>query len=248
MQKIDPRAKLIWTVTGILLVFLSANLIQQLLISGMILGWSLFLKSFRRMLHSIRYLLFLLPITFIIHSLFSANLVGIVKIEGLTGLAFADFWVPILFTLRLGNLMLFMAIELLWFKPLEFIDSCYYLLRPFKRLRLPVDDIFQMIFIAVRFFPILRSEYGYLDQSRRNFFSRGKETLSQRIIGARDVLVPLMVFSFQRAEILAESMVVRGYGKQKNRSYFAKLHFAIGDVVFIFSGLGLLVMILYGLK
>ena len=233
MKNFDPIAKLIWAVGGITVIFSTQSLLGQVcILTVIIILTKLIFTSLTRTFRAVRYLLLLLPITFLIH---------LIR-EGIYGVDWKMILLPMKFTLRLGNLLLFMAFLINWIKSLEFLDCIYSVLKPFRHLHVPIDDLFQVIFIAVRFFPIMHEEYWRLDEGWKTFIKDPKESVRHRILNVRETLIPLMIFSFRRAETLADAMVVRGYGSCDKRTYYSHLKFKMEDAFFaligvVFSGL-----------
>jgi len=226
MNSLDPRAKLFWSFAWMIILFLVYRSIGQLLgaIILMILISGISLKT---IFHSIRYLLIFLPITFLVHLLISSQ--GWRWLSGAIVFDVSMLSQPTLFTLRLGNLILFMAFVIKWIKDIDFIDAVYHLLKPLRRFKWRVDDFFQIIFISVKFFPILKEEYARLDEGWKVFSPVAENRISERVQRVRKSLIPLMIFSFQRAETLADAISIRGYDSAHQRSYFKQLRFNISD-------------------
>jgi len=155
---------------------------------------------------------------------------------------------PLLFTIRVGNLILYMAFALKWIRDIEFLDAIYHILKPLRRLKWQVDDFFQIIFISVKFFPILREEYTRLDEGWKTFTTVQDRTLSDRIKRVRDSVIPLMIFSFQRAETLADAMTIRGYGSTSRRSYYGQLKFTYTDWRVTFITIVILISIIFWIQ
>jgi len=242
----DPRAKLIWAIGGMTIIFSTQSLLGQICILMIIIILTkLVLSSLIRTFKAVKYLLIFLPITFLIHLIFSTNVFSTLFKEGVYFIDWKEILLPVKFTLRLGNLLLFMAFLINWINSLEFLDCIYSILKPFRRLHVPIDDLFQVIFIAVRFFPIMHEEYWRLDEGWKTFIKDPKESVRHRILNIRETLIPLMIFSFRRAETLADAMMVRGYGSCNKRTYYSHIKLKMMDAFFastgvVFSGLAIL--------
>jgi len=237
IYNLDPRAKLIFTAAALIVIFLLPGVGGQLLCLGVIFAVILLNHiALSKIIRSIRYLLILLPITLLIHFLITAE--GWQVIIGSRKLNLVMFMQPLLFSLRLGNLIFLMAFGLQWIRNIEFLDAVYYFLKPLQRWCGFVDNLFQMIFIAVKFFPILSDEYRQLRENWRIYLNDSGISLIDRVRQIQDTLVPLMVLSFQRAETLADAMTIRGYGSQSRRSYYQTLRMTQRDwmisLIFIF--------------
>jgi energy-coupling factor transport system permease protein len=230
MNALDPRLKIIWFFFYSILIFTVANLPTQLLLTSITL-LMIFITGFKLpfILKKVKYLLLFLPVTFFIHLFFSTELWGIVTDNGLAGLNLNLLILPVFFTLRIADFIIFMSWMSEWIDADKLLDSLYTLLKPLRKIKIPVDDLFQMIFIAIRFFPILQQEYKKMDENWKNFTNKNIE--EKRFVRLLNNLVTLVVVSFRRADKIAISMQVRGYGLQE-RSYYTHLKFHFRDMVF----------------
>jgi len=235
---IDPRAKLLWALGGIILVFALQTLHGQIVLSLILLMLVMIFPSAGRKIRATAgWLLMLLPLTLFLHLLFSTSLVGDLFRGTLSENWLQQLRMPLVFTVRLGNLIVAMAVLLWWIPAIDFLDGVYLLMRPLRRFRFPVDDLFHIIFIAVRFFPLLRQEYRQLDEGWKAFLPQSRTGLRARLETLRLRLVPLMIFSFRKADILADAMSIRGYGHGRKRSYFTRLHFGRVDLAVTMAAL-----------
>ena len=236
---------MIWAIGGIVAILIIGNPISQILLFLVILLFSKICSlKLKEIFHSIRYLLLFLPITFIIHLLFNNSAVDS-EVRGFTahGL-FTSLSQPVKFTFRLLNFLVFMSFLARWISSLGFLDSIRYVLKPLRKLRIPVDDIFQIIFIAVRFFPIVREEFWRLDETWRTFIGVSKTGFKDRVLRIRSTLIPLMIFSFQRAEIMADAMKIRGYSANSIRSHYTRMDFGYDDLLFALSGASISIILI----
>ena len=96
--------------------------------------------------------------------------------------------------------------------PSEMISGLEKLLRPFKYLGIPTQDLAVMVSMALRFVPTLLEEF---DRIRMAQTARGADVrtgpLLQRVKTAASMTLPLMLSALRRAEDLAEAMEARGY-------------------------------------
>ncbi|HPC35576.1 MAG TPA: energy-coupling factor transporter transmembrane component T [Candidatus Marinimicrobia bacterium] len=243
MKNLDPRVKLFWLVIAAIGIFRLKVWYAQLSVA-IVLGTIIIFRAIfaRENFKVLRILLVFLPLTFLIHILFGTHLLATIFRS-----APRDPWsvlllMPLTFTLRIGNLIALMALATHWLKALEVLDAIYHLLKPLRIIGLPVDDIFQVIFIAVRFIPLMQEEYQRLDDSWRIFMNCDSGGLFGQIERLRTILVPLMVVSFRRAEVLAEAMTVRGYDSKIKRSYVGQLRWQFPDWIGLAAGCGGLIL------
>jgi energy-coupling factor transporter transmembrane protein EcfT len=96
--------------------------------------------------------------------------------------------------------------------PSEMISSFEKLLRPFKYIGIPTQDIAVMVSMALRFVPTLLEEF---DRIRLAQTARGADVktgaLAQRVKTAASMTLPLMMSAMRRADELADAMESRGY-------------------------------------
>ncbi|PIS28981.1 MAG: hypothetical protein COT43_05130 [Candidatus Marinimicrobia bacterium CG08_land_8_20_14_0_20_45_22] len=239
---IDARAKLIWAVLGATLIFQLDTCAGQASFSA---GYGLALlcigMDWRRLIKPIRYFLIFLPLTLAIHLIFTGGILGILVGKPMGSV---DLWMPLMFTIRMGNFLFLMAFVFQWIGAVETLDCIYWSIRPLKKLGVRTDDLFQVVFIAVQFFPIVKEEYRRIDRGWKSFISSDTSSLRKRILNVRDRLIPLMIFSFRKAETLAEAMSVRGYSGSSKRSYYGQFESKPIDVALAFgSAVALLILV-----
>lgn len=243
MKNLDPRVKILWLIVAAIGIFSIPSWYGQLSVSMVLGAITLGLAYLTKLsFKSLRILIVFLPLTFIIHILFGTHLLATL----LRG-APRDSWQvlilrPLSFTLRIGNFIGLMALATQWLRALEVLDAFYHLLKPLRKTGLPVDDFFQVIFIAVRFIPLMREEYQRLDESWRIFINRKSSSIAGRIARLRTILIPLMIVSFRRAETLAEAMTVRGYDPKIRRSYIGQLRWSLADWIWMTAACGVLIL------
>jgi energy-coupling factor transport system permease protein len=110
------------------------------------------------------------------------------------------------------------------------------LARPLKRLRVPVEEAGVVLLLAMRFVPLLQQELRATVEAQK---SRGVE-FGQGGVVARSknlvaVLVPALMGTLRRSDLLAVAMTARGFQPGKPRSEYKPLHFEVPDYgAFIF--------------
>jgi energy-coupling factor transport system permease protein len=97
--------------------------------------------------------------------------------------------------------------------PMAFTAAIRWFIRPLKWLHVPVDEIALILSISLQFIPILMQE---TDRIRMAQISRGAKfesrKISERLISALSLFIPVFVTAFKRADELATAMESRGYG------------------------------------
>ena len=173
-----------------------------------------------------------------------------------TETALAQFWVLRVTTqgllegsmllLRFASLVLWLSLSSFTLSISELILGLNLLLRPLRRLRLPVDDIVLMVQVTVRFIPFLTQSAERIvkaQASRGAAWGKGSGSLLQRVRQALPMIVPLFLNSLHRAENLALAMDARGYGGSTARTAMHELHFRFVDWVAVGGSLLLAVLI-----
>ena len=118
--------------------------------------------------------------------------------------------------------------------PIEITDGLETLLKPLKRIKVPVHEIALMMSISLRFIPTLMDETSKImkaQASRGIDFAGGP--IKDRMKAIISLLVPLFISAFKRAEDLAIAMEARGYQSGEGRTKFRQLRWKTSDTVTI---------------
>lgn len=121
--------------------------------------------------------------------------------------------------------------------PRDLTRACQKLARPLERLNFRVGEIAVVLLLAMRFVPLLQLELRAIvdaQKSRGIDFSRGG--LAERSRNLVAVLVPALLGTLRRGDLLAEAMVARGFRPTAPRSDFRPLRCGRGDYV-AFAGM-----------
>jgi energy-coupling factor transport system permease protein len=120
--------------------------------------------------------------------------------------------------------------------PHELTKGCERLACPLKRLKVPVDDIALVVFMAMRFIPLFQQELRTIvdaHKARGVDFHRG--SIAARAQNLLPVLVPAVLGTLRRGDRLAEAMAGRGFRPGEPRTEFNPLRFCGRD----WAGLGI---------
>lgn len=96
--------------------------------------------------------------------------------------------------------------------------------------------------IALRYIPDIQRDYHNISQAQQ---ARGvelgkKEKLFTRLKNAVTILMPLILSSLSRIDVISNAMELRGFGKNKKRTWYMQRPFARND--FLAVGLGILLL------
>lgn len=205
------------------LALLTKSLLFYLLLLGALVAGLLFSGvSGRILVRNFKPILILVAITFLYHILFSDR--GGAELWNLFGFVITrdSVWQASFFSLRL---LLFVAIAFLITltnSPSELAEAMAKVLRPLERLGLPVGDLALILFIAIRFIPILYEEFMiiYNAQVIRGVDFSGN--LLKRVKASTAVIVPVLVGAIARADDLALAMEARGYRSGRPRTFYSR--------------------------
>ncbi len=115
----------------------------------------------------------------------------------------------------------------------ETVQGLASLLRPLRKVGLPVQDFVLMVQVALRFLPLLAREAERIAKSQASRgaeWGTGRAGPLRRVRQALPILIPLFLVSLQRAENLAVAMEARGYSSYGERTSLVRLRFQKTDV------------------
>ena len=101
--------------------------------------------------------------------------------------------------------------------------------------------------LALRYIPDVQREYHEISlaQQARGIEMSKKENIVKRLKSASAILIPLILSSMDRIEIVSNAMELRGFGKEKKRSWYMARPFKAADVAAIVFCIALFVLALY---
>lgn len=87
--------------------------------------------------------------------------------------------------------------------------------------------------LALRYIPDIQREYHDISQSQqaRGIEMSKKESLIRRLKAASAILIPLILSSMDRIEVISNAMELRGFGKGKTRTWYMGRRFTAADIV-----------------
>lgn len=120
--------------------------------------------------------------------------------------------------------------------PVNLTGAMERLLKPLKRLGVPVHELAMMMTIALRFVPTLLEEAEVVmkaQQARGGSFTSG--SVEKRVRAATALLVPLLAGSLRRAEELAIAMEARCYRGDNGRTKLKQFQYNYQDYATLIS-------------
>ena len=211
LHRLDPRVKIVLLLLLMAEIFIFSNWLAYgaliALTGGLMLASGVPVLV---LLKSVRPLLWIIVLTFIIHLLCTPGealaTLGPLTItwEGVTRGSFI--------CLRLVLLILLSSLLTFTTSPVKLTDAMEALLSPFRRFGVPAHELAMMMTIALRFVPTLIEETDRImkaQQARGVDFATGG--IMTRVKAAVPIMVPLFLSAFRRADELALAMEARCY-------------------------------------
>ncbi len=242
IHRLDARSKVILAILYIVASFLCQNILSfaLLLLSGVLI----ILISripFKVILKALKPIIIIMFITVFINVFLTTGSTPLlewkfIKIykEGLYNAAFM--------AIRIIILIIGASVFLTYTTtPIHLTDAIERLLRPLKKLKVPVHEFAMMMTIALRFIPTLVDETDKImsaQKARGASFDNG--SLIKRAKALIPILIPLFVSSFRRADELATAMESRCYHGGNGRTKMTVTHMRFSDIASI------LIMVIFG--
>ena len=87
--------------------------------------------------------------------------------------------------------------------------------------------------LALRYIPDIQNEYRDISQSQqaRGIEMSKKANILNRIKAVSSILIPLVLSSMDRIEVISNAMELRGFGKEKKRTWYMGRPFRFADIV-----------------
>ena len=248
IHRLDPRTKLIMLVVYIVALFLAESWVSYglmfLFLVTVIWLSTIPLKS---ILRGMKPLVMILIFTGVLNLFFTQE-----------GEVIFQFWILTMTTGGLSRavmmmsriLMLITGTFLLTYttSTIALTDGLESLMKPLKKVGVPVHELSMMMCIALRFIPTLIEETDKIMSAQK---ARGADfetgSLMDRAKALIPILVPLFISAFRRADELATAMECRCYQGGEGRTKMKLLRYHRED--FVSYGVGaVLVVVVIGLK
>lgn len=261
VHRMDPRIKLVMTIAYVVMIFFCESYASYVVALLAVLIATLCSRvPVGKVLRSIRPLLFIILLTFVINLFFSSSAPPTATFSYWTGSFEVDnillrwkgicvSWTGISRAVRLAlRLMLLVmgpSLLTLTTTPIELTDGIESLLKPLTVIKFPVHALAMIMSMALRLIPTIMEETDKIilaqkarcaDFDSRNPFKKIKSLLP--------VLIPLFVSSIRRADELAYAMDSRCYRGAKGRTKYKRLKTRFGDWLSLFGLCGLFFLIL----
>ena len=244
LHRLDPRTKVAGTVLYIISLFIGKSIAAYLL-AGVFLAVMVKISTvpFSYMVRGLKAVFTILIFSVVLNMFF---IPGEVIVDfGFCDISREGLQTAVFMAIRLVFLILGSSLMTLTTTPNQLTDGMEKLLKPLKKLKIPVHEISMMMAIALRFIPILTEE---LDKIMKAQMARGAEfdqgNLIQKVKSVVPILLPLFVSAVRRANDLAMAMESRCYHGGEGRTKMKPLIYEQRDyIAYAIVGIYLAVMI-----
>jgi energy-coupling factor transport system permease protein len=207
LHKLDPRAKLVFSIVYTICALLFTEIIPLLLIFLSLIPLVLIGRLFKEWIKSIRGLSFLIVFIIVLNTLFIS-------------LSFA-----IAMILRIYIMISAFSIFFLTVDPNDLALSLI-------SMKLPYEFAFSFS-LAFRFVPTIAIEaQNILDAQQSRGYEMQKKGLISQIKNLFPLLIPLIICSIRRAFNVAEALESRAFGSKKERTYYYSIRYTLKDWIF----------------
>ncbi len=221
IHRLDPRPKLLWLLVVIGITYSTGNIFILLgCLLSILVASSVGKLSFRAFLPLVKALLILGIFLLIIQTLFQGSGPTLMRI-GPIDLYERGIWVALEVTIRVLCMALLFLQFLMWTHPTD-------LALTFVKFGLPYK--YAMVLpLALRFFPILEAEMGTIFEAQQ---ARGLELNSvfRRLPQLAVILLPFCLRVMRRANDIALSMELKGFGYSSERTFLRSIRMTPMDI------------------
>ncbi|MBQ7131567.1 MAG: energy-coupling factor transporter transmembrane protein EcfT [Oscillospiraceae bacterium] len=243
VHRLDPRYKIIITLTYIIMLFAAAKIPS--LIPGVIFAVTALILSripFSLIGKSLKPIIPLIIFTTILN-LFLYDGDPVIKI-GFIEIAYDAIETSIMTIIRVIFLIAGTSLLTYTTSPIMLTDAIESLLAPLKKINFPVHDLAMMMTIALRFIPTIIEETDKIMNAQK---ARGANietgSLAQRAKAMVTILIPLFVSAVKRAGELALAMECRCYRGDVGRTRMKQLKSGAKDYIAIILTMAFLALV-----
>lgn len=89
--------------------------------------------------------------------------------------------------------------------------------------------------IALRYIPDVKNEVENIinaQEARGVAFKKGDASIGTRLKNYATVMIPLLLSSFNRIEVVSNAMDLRGFGKNKTRTWYYRKNYSSTEIIF----------------
>lgn len=248
IHRLDPRTKLIGLCVLLAIVFIVSEpykLIFPFILAGAVifltrLGWRVWangLLKFRLML----------LVTLALNFVWDSDGAPIQLMNFVTPLSYEGLEHAIFLVARIALAIVFSLALTFTTMPWDIVKGLQFFLGPLRMFRISVGETSLVLFLALRFVPLLQEEWRRLieaQQSRGIEFGSG--SISNRTRRLMAVIIPSMLLAFRKSEELSTAMSARGFRPGEKRTEYRIPIFSSADAYAgIIIAVGILSTVVY---
>ncbi len=234
LHRLDTRAKMVPVILILILALFTESYYFYLgVLALLVTALSYSGISRKTLIASFKPMIWLVVVTVAYHLIFTGketkvllNILGYKLTEGAMNEA-------AFYSLRLILFVSMAFLVTLTSSPSDIGDAIAKVIRPLRKYKVPVDDIALILFIAIRFIPVLYDEFVTIKNAQRLRGVDFSGSIMNRIRKSTTVVIPVFVAAIARADELAQAIEVRGYGKSAERSYYSQANFGVNEIGFV---------------
>ncbi len=238
VHRLDARAKMTAALAMMALVLMAKSIIVYLLLAGgLLLALRLSGVEAASFLRNLKPVAWLVLVTVAFHLLFAEKTEPYLVDLAFLKISSSSLYSATFFSIRLIIFVLISFAFTLTTSPSDIADGFSRMIRPLRRFSFPVDDLSLILFMAMRFIPVLYEEFHAIRNAQ---ILRGADfsgPYRNRIKAATALIVPLLVLSVNRADELAMAISARGYRRFDNsetiRTLYVTSRFSLPEVMFL---------------
>ena len=248
VHRLDPRTKLILLIVYIVALFIAESWVSYgVMLAVLLTVIKISTIPFKSIVRGMKPVVMILIFTGVLNLFFTDG-----------GKVLVDFWIITITSEGLIRAIFMMARILMLItgtflltyttSPISLTDGLESLMKPLKKIRVPVHELSMMMCIALRFIPTLIEETDKIMSAQK---ARGADfesgSLMDRAKALVPILVPLFISAFRRADELATAMECRCYQGDVGRTKMKLLRFSRLDV-YGFAAAGCMSIVIFTLK
>lgn len=247
-HRLDPRTKIIFIFLVMAAVLVRLDMVFYMVLIGLLLAWLIQSGATGgRLLTGLIPLLWFAAFTFIFHLIFSGR-DDPARLFHLGPLSVSPTAVRIgaVYTFRIFIFVLLTFLISFTTSPPAVSEAVVSLIKPLRCVKVPVYDLGMILFIALRFIPVLAEE---LEMIRKAQYIRGVRfggPLFTRVKSSVALVLPVFFSALRRADDLSTAISSRGYQSGRPRSSLYPLRFSRRDWIFLTMAVLLTAVYLFG--
>lgn len=119
------------------------------------------------------------------------------------------------------------------------------IIKPLEKLKVPVSDFGLILFIALRFIPIMYDEFIAIKNAQTIRGVNFSGSIFNRIKKTSTILIPVFIAAINRADELSLAIQARGYRSNGKKTIYSRFSFGFREFFFMLLSTSFLLLIYY---